>query len=340
MRVGPGSSPARADPDRILVRVDPAAAIDPTRGPAPDDAAWQALRRRAVLWSIGVATVLAGAKLVAALLSGSVSVLSSLADSLADMAASGLALWSVTVAHRPADEEHRFGHGKAEALTSLVQAAFVGTSGVFVLYTGVTRVLDPRPLEHTTLAVAVMVLSIIGSGVVVAIQSRVLRQVKSVAIEADSLHYRSDLLANGAVVLAILLTGVDGMLWVDPVVGAIIAIYLFSAAASIVRGSVDLLMDKELPQEHRDRIERIVASDPDARGVHDLRTRSLGQAAHVELHLELDGRMDLYRAHAICERVGAAIEAEFPGSEITIHTDPAGLEEDRLDDRIAEVETG
>lgn len=318
--------------------MDPAAVIDPTRGPAPDDARWQALRRRAVLWSIGVATILATAKLVAALLSGSVSVLSSLADSLADMAASGLALWSVSVAHRPADEEHRFGHGKAEALTSLVQAAFVGTSGVFVLYTGITRLLDPRPLEHTALAIGVMVLSMVGSGVVVAVQARVLRQVKSVAIEADSLHYRSDLLANAAVILAILLSGVDGMAWVDPIVGAVIAGYLFVAAASIVRGSIDLLMDKELAGEHRERIERIVLADPDARGMHDLRTRSLGQAAHVELHLELDGRMDLYRAHAICERIWFAIEAEFPGSEITIHTDPAGLEENRLDDRIAEAD--
>jgi len=323
---------------RILRDVDPAKAIDPLVGPAPDDAQWQALRRRAVRWSIGVAAVLALTKLVASLMSGSVSLLASLADSMADVAASSLALWSVSVAHRPADEEHRFGHGKAEALSSLVQAAFVGTSGVFVLYTGIARLLDPRPIEQTTLAIAVMVVSMFGSGLVVAIQARVLRQVRSIAIEADSLHYRGDLLANASVIVAIVLADHGGQTWADPVVGAAIAGYLFWSALGIVRGSIDLLMDRELSDEARARIEAIVEQDPDAEGVHDLRTRSLGQAAHVELHLELDGHMDLYRAHTITDRIGRAIVAAFPGSEVTIHTDPAGLPEDRLDDRIAEAE--
>ena len=327
------------DPRPVSSRpVDPANAIDPLVGPAPDDERWRALRRRAVRWSIGVAAVLALTKLVASLMSGSVSLLASLADSMADVAASGLALWSVSVAHRPADEEHRFGHGKAEALSSLVQAAFVGTSGVFVLYTGVARLLDPRPLEQTTLAIAVMVVSMLGSGLVVTIQARVLRQVRSIAIEADSLHYKGDLFANASVIVAILLADHGGLAWADPVVGAAIAGYLFWSALRIVRGSIDLLMDRELPDEARARIEAIVAADPDARGLHDLRTRSLGHAAHVELHLELDGSLDLYRAHTITDRVGRAIEAAFPGSEVTIHNDPAGLREDRLDDRIAEAE--
>lgn len=304
-------------------------------GPTPDDELWRALRRRAVRYSIAIATVLAITKLVAALLSGSVSLLASLADSLADVAASGLAMWSVSVAHRPADEEHRFGHGKAEALSSLVQAALVGASGVFVLYAGIERLIDPRPLLQTDLAIGVMVLSMLGSILVVAIQTRTLRQVRSAAIEADRLHYKSDILANASVVVAILIADQGGVAWVDPVVGAAIAGYLFWSAFGIVRGSVDLLMDRELPDEERARIEGIVLADPDARGLHDLRTRSLGQAAHVELHLELDGHLDLERAYVITARIERALLAAFPGSEVTIHTDPVGVEEVRLDDRIA-----
>jgi ferrous-iron efflux pump FieF len=308
--------------------------VDPAAPDHPTNARWQALRRRAVLASVAMAGTLAATKLVVALMSGSVAVLASLADSLADVAASSLALWSVVVANRPADEDHRFGHGKAEAISSLVQAALVGGSGVFVVYSAVGRLLEPEPLRHTQLAIGVMVLSTIGSVAIVAIQSWTLRRVDSVAIEADSLHYRGDVLANLSVIVAIVIAGRGELGWVDPLVGALIAGYLFLTAFSIVRNSVDLLMDRELPEPERERIAALVMADPDARGLHDLRTRSLGQGVHVELHLELDGDLDLHRSHAITDRVERSIASAYPGSEVTIHTEPAGLDDERLDDRL------
>ncbi|MFT7077989.1 MAG: ferrous-iron efflux pump FieF [Planctomycetota bacterium] len=283
-----------------------------------------------------IASVLAVTKLAAAVLSGSVAVLSSLADSLSDVAASGLALWTVEVAHRPADEEHRFGHGRAEALSSLVQAALVAASGVFVLYSGIFRFIEPRALVHTNTAIGVMVLSMAGSAWIVAVQTRTLRRVQSVAIQADSLHYKGDLAANASVILAILISDLGGLQWFDPLIGGLVATYLFFAALSIIRRSVDQLMDRELSEEVREEIGALIDGDPDTRGFHDLRTRSLGtgaprSGAHIELHLELDGHLDLIEAHDITDRVEQTLHSAFPRSQISIHTEPFGLEDDRLD---------
>ena len=252
------------------------------------------------------------------------------------MAASGLALWSVEVAHRPADEEHRFGHGRAEALSSLVQAALVAASGVFVLYAGIARFMEPHALVHTKWAIAAMVLSMAGSAWIVAVQTRTLRLVQSLAIKADSLHYKGDLAANAAVIAALLIADVGGLAWFDPLLGALVAAYLFFGAIAIIRRSVDQLMDRELPESVRAVIGEIIDADPETRGHHDLRTRSLGtgshySGAHIELHLELDGHLDLHRAHDITDRVEQALHTQFPQSQITIHTEPFGLDDERLD---------
>lgn len=302
---------------------------------ADELALWQRLRRRAALSSLGIASLLAASKLVVAIASGSVSVLSSLADSLADVAGSGLTAWTVVLAHRPADEDHRYGHGRAEALSSLVQAALIAASGVFIAYVGVERLFDPTPLRHTGWALGVMALSIVGSLAVLAIQRSTLRRVRSIAIEADSAHYRGDVLGNLAVVAALLVAGRPGLSWVDPVVGAVLAVVLFGSSWRILRGSIDELMDRELPDDERARVADVIAADPDARDFHDLRTRRLGLGAHIELHLELDGHLDLVSAHEITDRVEAALKDAFPASEVTIHTEPHGLEDERLDDVIS-----
>lgn len=296
---------------------------------------WQTLRRRAAWVALGTALFLAGSKLAVGWLSGSVGVLSSLADSLADVAGSALTVWTVRLAHRPADEEHRYGHGRAEALSSLVQAAFVIASAVFILYLGARRLMEPEPLRYTGWAVGVMVLSLVLSLGVIAYQAWTLARVDSLAIEADSLHYKGDALSNLAVIVGIAVAGRGGLAWMDPAVGAGVALYLLAVAVSIFRRSADQLMDAELPEADRARIARIVESDPDVAGQHDLRTRSLGVAPHIELHLELDGGLSLAAAHDITDRVEAALKEAFQGAEVTIHMEPEGLEDERLDDRVS-----
>jgi ferrous-iron efflux pump FieF len=299
-----------------------------------DEVKAQRLRRRAALLGVGVAATLATTKLVAAVLTGSISVLSSLADSLADLVASCLTFWTVGVANSPADEDHRFGHGKAEALSALVQAALLLGAGVFVVVQAIERVLVPTPIARPWLALAVMGLSMLGSLVVVYGQSRALRRVDSLAIEADRSHYTGDALSNLAVILAVWVESTGGWIWVDPLVGVAVATVLVTNALSIGRRSVDLLMDKELADDVRARIESLVRSDPDVRDMHDLRTRSLGTGAHIDFHLELDGDLTLDAAHVVTDRVEQALRVEFPGSEVAIHQEPAGLDDERLDDRV------
>ena len=293
------------------------------------------LRRRATYASVAVGAVLAAAKLAAWLFTGSVTILSSLLDSFVDVAASAVILVSVHHALRPPDRSHRFGHGKAEPLGALAQAAFIAGSGLFVVFQAVDRLIDPEPLRSTAIGIAVMVLSIIGTAALVGYQRYVVRITGSLAIAADSLHYKGDLLINLAVIATLAAYARFGIVWLDPLVALAIAAYLLVNAVSVGRSAFDLLMDRELPERDRKRIETVVRADARVRGLHDLRTRSSGTTAFIELHLELDGTLTLNEAHDIADAVEASLSDAFPGAAIIIHQEPAGLEDKRLDDAIA-----
>ena len=269
------------------------------------------------------------------LITGSVTVLSSLLDSFVDVAASTVILVSVHHALRPPDRSHRFGHGKAEPLGALAQAAFIAGSGLFVVFQAVDRLIDPEPLRSTTVGIAVMVLSILATAGLVAYQRHVVRATGSLAVAADSLHYKGDLLINLTVIATLVLFATTGIAWLDPLVAMAIAAYLLVNAVVVGRKAFDLLMDRELAQSERERIKSVILSDDRVRGLHDLRTRSSGTTTFIELHLELDGALTLNEAHDIADSVESALTEAFPGAAIIIHQEPAGLEDDRLDDAIA-----
>ena len=293
------------------------------------------LRRRATYASVAVGSVLAIAKLAAWLLTGSVTILSSLLDSFVDVAASAIVLVSVSQALRPPDRSHRFGHGKAEPLGALAQAAFIAGSGLFVVFQAADRLIDPEPLRTTAVGIAVMVLSIVATAGLVLFQRHVVRVTGSLAVAADSLHYKGDLLINLAVIATLIVYANTGIVWLDPVVALAIAAYLLVNAVLVGRKALDLLMDRELPQSDRARIEAVVRADTRVRGLHDLRTRSSGTTTFIELHLELDGTLSLNEAHDIADAVETALAEAFPGAAILIHQEPAGLQDARLDDKIA-----
>ncbi|MEQ8966438.1 MAG: cation diffusion facilitator family transporter [Azospirillaceae bacterium] len=292
------------------------------------------LRRAAALASVAVALTLSAAKLFAWLATGSVTILSSLLDSLVDLAASTLTLLAVTHAQRPPDRSHRYGHGKAEPLGALAQAAFILGSAAFLSFEAIARLAEPAPIAATGIGIAVMVGAIVLTLALVGFQLYVVRTTGSLAIDADSLHYRGDLAIAVGVILTLLVA--ERYPWVDPVVAMAIAAYLLHSAWKIGRSSLDVLMDRELPQGDRARIKAIVLADDRVRGLHDLRTRSSGTQAFIELHLELDGALSLAVAHRIADDVEDALKAAFPGAEVAVHQEPAGLEDERLDDRIAE----
>jgi ferrous-iron efflux pump FieF len=252
--------------------------------------------------------------------------LTSLVDSLLDGAASITTLVAVRHALVPADDEHRFGHGKAEALAGLAQGAFITGSVAFLLFESGQRLIEPHPVTHGAVGVAVMILSIVATFSLLLFQRFVVRRTGSIAVIADSLHYKTDLLTNIGVIAALLLAGDGKWAVVDPLVAIAIALYVLKGAFGIFREAFDHLMDREFPEELRARIREIVMRHPEARAMHDLRTRWSGNRPFIQFHLELDGAMPLLRAHRISDEIEQAIMRDFPGAEVMIHEDPEGVE--------------
>ena len=293
------------------------------------------LQRVAAGSSLSLATLLAVLKLVAALATGSLAVLSSLIDSMADIVASAITFVAVQISQQPPDRSHRFGHGKAESLSAMTQAALVAGSAVFVLVDAVRRFGDPQPLRSTGLGIAVMAFAIVATLVLVWFQRHVVKVTGSQAINADSVHYRADLLTNLTIIASLVITQQLGWLWLDAAMGAAVALYLGWHAYGIGHDAVRVLMDHELPATTRQRIKDIVLAHPEVQGLHDLRTREAGGTRFIEMHVELHGEMRLREVHDVTDALEAELQAAFPDVEIIIHPEPAGLDDDRLDHRIA-----
>jgi len=287
------------------------------------------LMRQATYASVSVAGVLIAAKMAAWLATDSVSMLSTLLDSVLDAAASMVNLVAVRHALVPADREHRFGHGKAEPLAALGQSAFVAGSAVLLIVEVVRRLWRPHPIENGDIGIVVMLGSIVITAGLVMFQRHVVRKTGSLAISADRLHYVGDVLVNGGVLLALVLTGLTGWTLIDPIFGAVIAVYILHTAWRIARSSLDMLMDRELPDEDRKRIRALATSHPNVKALHELRTRASGPAIFIQFHLEMDGAMSLYEAHRVADQVEEQVLAAFPGAEIIIHQDPSGVLERR-----------
>lgn len=301
---------------------------EPSDPRAAEVAAQIRLKKLATIASVAVATLLIAAKLVAWLMTDSVAVLSSLVDSLLDAAASVVTLLAVRYSVEPADREHRFGHGKAEALAGLGQAAFICGSGALLLIEAIRRFFDPRPVHDEAIGIAVMVFSIVLTLALLTYQRHVVRRTRSVAIEGDSLHYAGDLALNGSVIVALAAHAVWGWTWLDPLFAVGIVLWLLWNARKVGMASLDMLLDRELPDAEREKIREIALGHPEARSLHELRSRRSGADTFIQFHLEMDPEMSLMRAHTVADEVEAAIMAAFPNAEVIIHQDPEGLEEE------------
>jgi len=301
-------------------------AVERDASTAAHDAA-APLMKRATYAAVAVAALLIALKLFGWVLTGSVSVLSSLLDSLLDIAASLVNLVAVHHAVTPADREHRFGHGKAEPLAGLGQSAFIAGSAVFLFIEVLHRVLNPVTIENSRIGIGVMVFSIVVTIVLVRYQRYVVAQTDSLAIGADELHYRSDLALNLGVIATLAIGYLFRVPLLDPLFGGAVGLWIIYSAAKIARLSLVQLMDRELPDEERARVRAIAEGHPQVTAVHDIRTRVAGPTAFIQLHLEMDGGISLLRAHEISDAVEAQLQAAFPHAEIMIHEDPAGIEE-------------
>jgi ferrous-iron efflux pump FieF len=287
------------------------------------------LMKRATYASVAVAAVMIAMKLVAWIATDSVSLLSSLLDSLLDGAASILNLLAVRQAFTPADREHRFGHGKAEPLAGLGQAAFIGGSAVFLFIEAAHHLAEPTLPTNSTLGIAVMAAAIVITLGLVGYQRHVIRRTGSLVVSADELHYRSDLVLNASVIVSLVISSVLRWPYSDPLFGIAIGLWIIFGAWQVARKALVQLMDQELPDAERARIRAIALAHPEVTAVHDLRTRTAGPTAFIQVHLEMDGSMSLGQAHRVSDEVEAALVQAFPHTEVIIHQDPAGLEEPR-----------
>ena len=297
------------------------------------------LLKLATYASVTTAGILIAVKLVAYVTTNSVSVLASLIDSLLDAGASIINLFAVRYALEPPDSEHRFGHGKAESIAGLAQAMFIGGSGLFLIIESVDRWIQPRPINELGVGLAVMGFAIAATLVLLAIQYYVIRRTNSVAIKADSLHYKTDLLTNAAIIVALLLSQ-QGWYAMDQLFALGVAIYVLYSAGQIAKEALNDLLDHELPDDQRDDILRIATDHPQVLGAHDLRTRVSGRTVYIQLHLELDDDMHLSESHKIADNREAALRQAIPGADIVIHQDPASIVERRIDDVIGTGEDG
>lgn len=278
--------------------------------------------RFATYASVATASVLIVVKFVAWEATGSLSLLAALIDSVLDMAASVINLIAVRHALTPPDKEHRFGHGKAEPLAALGQAAFICGSALFLVFEAIDRLIRPASIEHGNIGLAVMVFSIVATLALVTFQRYVIARTRSLAIAADSLHYRGDILMNVAVIVALLLSVHLGWLYIDPLFGLGIAAYIVYNAWLIGRGALNMLMDRELPEDERARIRDLILAHPEVQGLHDLRTRASGPHFFIQCHVEMDGELRLWDAHVVADRIEKQLMEAFPGAEVIIHEDP------------------
>ena len=279
---------------------------------------------RAALASVAMACGLIALKTYAAWSTGSVAMLGSLADSGLDLLASLVTLYGVRLAAQPADHDHRFGHGKAEALAALFQVMLITASAAGIAWRAVMALGSKEATQGAEFGIGVSLVAIVATMVLLAYQRSVIRRTGSVAIVADNVHYQSDVLLNGSVIIALILDQYLGWHSADPIFGIIIALWLAFGAFRASSSAIDQLMDKEWPEAMRRDFIEVAARQPGIKGIHDFRTRHSGAHDFAQFHMEVARDLTVAQAHEVVEGVERAMRKAFPKVELLIHLDPEG----------------
>ena len=282
------------------------------------------LTSQAAMASIAMAITLIVLKTYAAIETSSMAMLGSLADSALDLVASLVVLLGVRIAAQPADQEHRFGHGKAEALAALVQVILITLSALFIGFRAVQRLAAGAVTGNAELGISVSIIAMVLTMALISFQRHVVKRTGSLAIGADRLHYSSDLLLNGSVIVALALDAYVGLRGADAVFGLLIALWLVFGAWRASSHALDQLMDREWPDDLRERFLAATRDYPELTGLHDLRTRSSGTHYFAQFHVWVPANWTVQQAHDQLDRVEEELQRRFPGTEILIHVDPEG----------------
>jgi ferrous-iron efflux pump FieF len=279
--------------------------------------------RAATLFAVTAAVLLAGLKLFACLMTGSAAVLGSLADSGLDLFGSLVAAGAVRYAALPPDDNHRFGHQKAEALTSLAQVVLITASASLVAWESAHRLFEPEPIQRPAYAITVLALSTIVTIGLVSFQTIAMKRSGSLIVEGDRAHYLGDVIANSGALIAVIISAYFAFPLADPIAGLIAALFLAIAGWRVARKAIPQLMDEELPESERGVIQDILNDDPDVIGFHALRTRRAGGTRFIQIDIELDPDLSLRHAHKISDRIEHALERAIPDVDVIIHFSPA-----------------
>ncbi|MBI1300825.1 MAG: cation diffusion facilitator family transporter [Alphaproteobacteria bacterium] len=284
--------------------------------------------KQAAVAAIVIVTILIVLKSFAYFQSGAVSILTSLIDSIMDSLVSAMALASIFYAQRPADEDHRWGHGKMEAVSALFQAAIIVGGSAFLIFEAFTRIFDPKPILDHWLGISVMAISIVLSVILVIIQRQALKYTGSLAIEAENLHYGSDVLVNIGTVIVLFISFYGAPLWIDALFAIIVAVFMIVMARGVAMKALNMLMDRELPDEDRLKIIKCIENHDHVQGWHDLRTRKHGECHDISFDIEVDPELSLWDAHQVTKDIERDLVKIFPVCDIMIHVDPKGYTDD------------
>ncbi|WP_314140649.1 CDF family cation-efflux transporter FieF [Buttiauxella noackiae] len=279
---------------------------------------------RAAIAATVMASLLLLIKIFAWWYTGSVSILAALVDSLVDIAASLTNLLVVRYSLQPADEEHTFGHGKAESLAALAQSMFISGSALFLFLTGIQHLAEPSQMKQPLVGVVVTFIALFSTLILVTFQRWVVRKTQSQAVRADMLHYQSDVMMNGAILVALALSWY-GWHRADSIFALGIGVYILYNAIRMGHEAVQSLLDRALPDDERQAIIDVINAWPGVKGAHDLRTRQSGPTRFIQVHIEMEDNLPLVQAHVIAEQVEQAILRRFPGSDVIIHQDPCSV---------------
>jgi ferrous-iron efflux pump FieF len=281
-----------------------------------------------VMLTVGVVGVMVVLKSFAYIQSGSVSILTSLTDSVLDIIVSVMALASVLYAQKPADEDHRWGHGKMEAVSALLQSTIIIGGATFLLFESVNRMLAPKPIHDHWMSIAVMGISTLLSIVLVVWQRRTLRNERSLSIEAENVNYSSDVLINIGTILVLLWSVYGAPLWADALFTILVAFFMAAMASRVLRRAMNMLLDREIPLAERNAIIQRLEAHEEVLGWHDLRTRINGDCYDISFDIEVYGHLSLLAAHKITKDLELDLVGMFSKCDVMIHVDPQGFTED------------
>ncbi len=279
--------------------------------------------RQLAILSLVTAFAVMGLKFLAWWLTGSVALLSDALESIVNVVAACAALMAISIAHKPADEGHPFGHHKAEYFSAVLEGVLIVLAALLIISEAVPALFEPRPLDNSSAGIAINLLATIINAVLAITLLREGKRYRSPALQADGRHIMTDVWTSVGVVVALILSGLTGWLWLDPVIAILVAINILYHGARVVMSSLDRLMDRAVDPEEQALIERSIREEAEgAIEVHDIRTRIAGPARFIEFHLVVDRNMSVAAAHDICDRIETGIRRKVEGARVTIHVEP------------------